>query len=234
MQGIKDQGKKDERDVEGIFVPGDLLPQLEEGVGIIEAATAGLKAAFEELRTIGLDAFGSLAQGIGSLVQNYVLLGTTGPAALRKLLAATLAQIAAESAVKAIYWTAQGIVDLFFNPARAAADFTAAALFASIAGVSALAGRAVAGDLFKPQSSGGAGAGGTGSNGELNPLNLARNAGPGAQQQIIPIIQPIVKVEIVPNGSKFDDAITAHYIDDHNNAGPMREIRNNDGNLNRG
>jgi hypothetical protein len=164
---IRAEAKRKLRDVQGIFIPGDHLPDIEQGAGTIKSVTEGLKAAFKELKTIGLEAFGSLAQGIGGLVENYVLLGTTGPAALRKLLAATLAQIAAESAVKAIYWTAQGIVDLFFNPARAAADFAAAALFASIAGVSALIGRRVAGDLFQQKDT----AGRAVSGGEPTPRN---------------------------------------------------------------
>lgn len=232
---ITTQAKRDETDVEGIFVPGDLLPQLKDNAGIVEAATEGLKAAFTDLKTVGLDAFGSIAQGISSLVQNYVLLGTAGPAALRKLLAATLAQITAESAVRAVYWTAQGIADLFFNPARAGADFAAAALFASIAGVSALAGRGIAGNLFKTSSTGGGNGSGTGAPGEVNPLTLARNAGPGAPQQIAPQVQPIrVTVNVVPDGTKFGQAVTAHVVEDFNNAGPIREVSANDGNLNRG
>jgi hypothetical protein len=105
--------------------------------------------SFKFLKEVGKDAFTSLAEGIGSLVQNWVLLGETGPAAMKKLLASVLASVAAEAAVRAIFELAKGFAALFFNPAEAAAHFTAAALFGSIAGVSAVAGRAIAGDAFR-------------------------------------------------------------------------------------
>lgn len=225
----------DERDVEGIFVSGSDLPNIDEGASRIESVTEGLKSAFQELGQIGLHAVTSLAEGLGGLVQNYVLLGTTGPAALRKLLAATLAQIAAESAVKAVYWTAQGIVDLFFNPARAVADFTAAGLFASIAGVSALAGRKVAGDLFKTPTTGGVGTGADGSgNGEINPLTLTRNTGQGGTPQIPPQIQPLrdrIDLHITVDENKFGKAIDAHIVEGVNNNGPIRNVLAGDGNI---
>ncbi|OLE52119.1 MAG: hypothetical protein AUG51_19370 [Acidobacteria bacterium 13_1_20CM_3_53_8] len=94
-------------------------------------------------------AFGSIAQGIGSMVHNWVLYGTTGPAAIRKVLAEALASKAAEAAVNALWYTALGIADTFWNPARAGADFAAAEMFAIIAGGSALAGRALAGNAFR-------------------------------------------------------------------------------------
>lgn len=219
-QRTKAEAEQAERDRQGIFIPGNRLPRIgtDEDEEDTNAATEGMKAAFRDLKEVGLDAFSSLAQGIGNLVENYVLLGTTGPAALRKLLAATLAQIAAESAVKAIYWTAQGIVDLFFNPARAAADFTAAALFASIAGVATIAGRSVAGNLFKPNA-GGAGGSGTSDRGQLNPLTLNRNQ-PEPQRLI---------VEFRVRDSEFGRAISAHVVKDITHAGPIRETLANDG-----
>lgn len=103
-------------------------------------------------------AFESMTQAIGGLIQNWVLMGTTGPAALRKILAATLAALAAEAGVRAIFELAMGFASLFFNPAKAAAHFQAAALFGSIAVGAALAGRAAAGNLFQQQTGGAAGA----------------------------------------------------------------------------
>lgn len=96
--------------------------------------------------------FQTFARGIGEIVHNYVLLGETGPAVLKKLLASTLATIAAEAAVRAVYYTAMGIAALFLNPGAAAGYFTAAALFAGIAGGAAIAGRAIAGNSFKPKT----------------------------------------------------------------------------------
>jgi hypothetical protein len=175
--------------------------------------------------------FHQVADAIGQTVANWVLLGETGPAVMRKILAQALASIAAEAAVNAIKELALGFATLFFNPADSAAHFTSAALWASIGGVAAVAGRSVAGDLFKPKSTTG-GTAGRNTSGELNPLNLARNAGPGTPQ-IAPRIQP-VHVQITVNDSKFGKAITAHVVDDFNNAGPIREVIGGDGNLNRG
>lgn len=215
---IEAEAKRAQRDAEGIFVPGLQLPNIEEGAGIIATVTAGLKAAFEELKTVGLDAFSSLGQAVGSMAQNYVLLGTTGPAALRKLLAATLAQIAAESAVKAIYWTAQGIADLFWNPARAGADFAAAALFASIAGVSALAGRAAAGDLFTQKSASTGGLSSSQGSGQLNPLVLGRN------QPQVQVIRHEHTFHVVSNDSHIVKVVSK----DLQTAGSLREFALND------
>lgn len=100
------------------------------------------------------DAFQGMANAIGNLVEQWVLYGDIGPQMMRRILAQALASIAAEAAVRAIWETALGFAALFLNPAEAAAHFQAAALFGSIAVGSALAGRAVAGDAFKSQTSG--------------------------------------------------------------------------------
>lgn len=106
------------------------------------------------------NAFNSFAQGLGSVVENWVLMGETGPAVMRKILASALASLAAEAAVRAIFELAAGFASLFFNPAEAAAHFTAAALFGSISLGSALGGRAIAGDAFKNESARATGASG--------------------------------------------------------------------------
>lgn len=95
------------------------------------------------------DTFLQVADAIGQTVENWVLLGETGPAVMRKILAQALASLAKEATVNAIKELALGFATLFFNPAESTAHFTAAALWASIAGVSGLLGRKVAGDLFK-------------------------------------------------------------------------------------
>jgi hypothetical protein len=118
-----------------------------------------------KLGEIGLQAFEQLAQGVGSMVEAWVLYGTAGPNALKKMVAAVLASVAAQAAVLAIFELAKGFAALFFNPAEAAAHFKAAALFGSIAVVAAVAGRSVAGDSFNQQASGG-GSGGGGSGGQ--------------------------------------------------------------------
>lgn len=135
--------------------------------------------------TIASNAFNGLANAVGSLVENYVLMGETGPAALRKLLAATLASIAAEATVKAIFELAAGFAALFINPAAAAGHFTSAALYGSIAGASAIAGRKLAGDLFKGNQSAGTTPGTDNRPAELNPITLGRNQTQPTQPQVV-------------------------------------------------
>ena len=93
-------------------------------------------------------------QGVGAMVEAWVLYGDVGPDALRKMTAQVLASVAAEAAAKALLYTAEGIAMLFFNPGAAANFFIAAGIMAGIAGSFAVAGRAVAGDSFKNDRSG--------------------------------------------------------------------------------
>lgn len=168
------------------------------------------------LNEILRNSFLQVADAIGQTVSNWVLLGETGPAVMRKILAQALASIAAEAAVNAVKELALGFATLFFNPAESASHFTAAALWGSIAGISAIAGRGIAGDLFKSKSGdrgGGAGSSDRGPQG-LNPLTLPRN-----QPQPIRVV-----VVVQPDGSKFGQAVTAHILDDGKNAGPIREF----------
>ncbi len=119
----------------------------------VQGATAGIKSALEELKTIGAEAFGQLAQGVGSMLQDWILTGDAGPDALRKITAQILASVAAESAVLAIVETAKGFAALASgNPVSASQHFTSAAIFGSVAGGAAIAGRAIAGNSFKNQN----------------------------------------------------------------------------------
>lgn len=187
---------------------------LGKSIGNVIGASANFQTDFGDV--IG-GAVNDLAQGIGSLVENYVLLGETAPHALRKLLAATLAHLAAEASVKAIFQLAEGFAALFINPAEAAAHFTSAAIFGSIAGVAAVAGRSVAGDLFKPQQQGSDR--GSSSQG-IQTIETGRNQRP---------TPTVVTVIVKPDGSKFGEAITAHVVEDIGNGGRIREVIQTDG-----
>lgn len=130
-----------------------------------------LTGAFSALGQIGKQAVQGLANGVGSLVQNLVLLGVAGSGGMKKVVASVLAGVAAQAAVLAVMELAYGIAALtpwgaaVYGPAPL--HFKAAALFGSIALVSGLAGRAVAGDSFKQGTAGGgAGANGGGANGD--------------------------------------------------------------------
>lgn len=175
--------------MEGISLAASQLPGNQSGVqggdgeegtrggGIFSGAIASIKELFNlggqlpTLQSVFTDfanivggAFAQMASAIGSVIQNFVLYGNSAPAIMRKILASALAAIAAEATVRAIFELAAGFASLFFNPAEAAAHFTAAALFGSIAIGSALVGRAVAGNAFQQQV-GVATGGGTSSSG---------------------------------------------------------------------
>lgn len=172
----------------------------------------------ESLELVG-GAVADLAFGVGDLVQQWVLLGETGPNAMRKLTASVLAGLAAQAAVKAIFQLAEGFAALFFNPAAAAAHFQSAALFGSIAGVAAVAGRSVAGDLFKPSQAGGVGRSG-GAPAPLQTITQGRNQRAD--------IQPL-EIRITTNDSEFGRAITAHVVRNIGDGGEIREVIANDG-----
>lgn len=123
-----------------------------------QAAVAGIEA----MQT----AFEGLAQAIGSAVQAWILYGSAGMSA-RQVAAQIIAGIAQQATVKAVFELAEGFAALargfFGNPAafaEAKAHFTSAAIYGSIAGVAALAGRGVAGNSFQQGSGGGGGGGG--------------------------------------------------------------------------
>lgn len=194
--------------------------------GQLAELTNGVQA-FADIAKVAFSAVGAvvnqLASGIGSLVQNFVLLGANGPNAFRKLIATVLAGVAAQAATLAIMETAYGIAAL--TPWGAAVygaaplHFKSAALFASIALVTGLAGRGAASGLFT-QNTASTGASSSQSQGpdQLNPLTLNRNQPP--TQMII--------VEIRPDGSKFGQAITAHILKEGKSAGNIREFFAND------
>jgi len=163
-------------------------------------------------------AVADLAHGIGDLVEQYVLLGETAPHALRKLLASTLAHVAAEASVKAIFQLAEAFASLAIGDARGAAShFTSAAIFGSIAGVAAVAGRAAAGDLFKPQATG---ATGSGQSGPIQTITTGRNQ---QSAQVVHVVEVRVK------DSEFGRAVTAHVVKDIGDGGQIREVIQNDG-----
>jgi len=169
-------------------------PEFDADGNIIKKATAGQNAiaglnyALRDMEKIGKESFKSFAAALGQTVQNFVLLSTTGPAALRKMTASVLAELAAQATVKASMAFADGLIALFTNPAEAAADFSAAALYASIAGGAALVGRATAGDLFQQQQATGAtGAGSSnGNTADSGPRVITENRNQW-QQKPIPI-----------------------------------------------
>lgn len=121
-------------------------------VAQVEADAPTLGQTLQGLQGIFINAFQGMAQAMGGVVQQWVLMGSTGPAVMRKILASALASIAAEAAVRAIWELALGFATLFTNPSESAGHFIAAALFGTVAVGAGLAGRAIAGDAFKQQA----------------------------------------------------------------------------------
>jgi len=142
---------------------GDFLTGLVDGLGAAEGQLSVMRQIGEGLASV----FGQVAQAVGAAVKSFVLFGTAG-GSFRKFAAEVIASIAQMAVVQAVFELAQGFAMLALtwftgNPKyakSAGAHFAAAAAFGIIGGVAAGAGRAVAGDSFKQQTSnGGAGAG---------------------------------------------------------------------------
>lgn len=76
--------------------------------------------------------FRSFSQDIGRNAAQAIIYNANFGQAMEKATKATLAQIAAQSFIWAMFYTAHGIADIFWNPPRAVADFAAAAEFAAI------------------------------------------------------------------------------------------------------
>src|ERR1051326_2129395 len=215
IEEIRRRAALDEKNAEPLGRINIDLDNLKEFASIIENSIV-------PLGQILTNTFQQVADAIGETVQNWVLLGETGPAVMRKILAQALASIAAEAAVNAIKELALGFATLFFNPAESAAHFTAAALWASIGGVAAIAGRSVAGDLFKSKTSGGGATSPTsgGPSGQINPVTLSRNSGTPDQH---------VFVHIEANGQMMENFTIRTITKKFRRGSSLRDMINNDG-----
>jgi len=113
---------------------------------------------WSQVGQMGTDIFMQLGQAIGSVVEQYVMLGEVSGEQLRRMVAQTLASVAAQAATYAIFHVAMGIAALtpwgaaMYGPAPL--HFKAAAVWGAIAVGTALAGRAIAGDSGRATSSG--------------------------------------------------------------------------------
>lgn len=203
----------------------DPLGRLELDEERLKEFTANLEDSIVPLNQLLADSFLSVADAIGQTVENWVLLGETGPAVGRKILAQALANLAKEATVNALKETALGFATLFFNPADSAAHFTAAGIWALVAGGAALGGRAAAGDLFKQQSTTstrGGGTSGSAGSGQINPVTLSRNAGTAPQEVVH-------RVEIVAKGEEMKMFSISAVDENFRSGGKLRDTFNNDG-----
>jgi hypothetical protein len=204
---------------------GGFVTGLESGQ--LKILEEGVKS-FQDVATVAFSAIGAavngLAQGVGNLVQQWALLGTTGPNAARKLEATVLATVAAQAAVQAVMELAYGFAALtpwgaaIYGPAPL--HFKSAALFGSIAAIAGAASRGFAGGLFQTGQGGGASGGGTGSNSpnQINPVTLSRNPGTPPQSFVLHV-----------NVKQDRHSIVEVFADDFRSGGTTRQVVNNDG-----
>jgi hypothetical protein len=199
------------------------LAQLEKGV-----------QSFADIATVAFSAVGAavngLAQGVGQLVQNWVLMGEAGPNAMRKMVASVLAGVAAQAATLAVMELAMAFATLIpgLIPTAlygtAAQHFKAAALFGSIALVSGLAGRAIAGNSFQQSS----GSTSSGAGGSTSSNAAPRSTGPpqtidiGRKQAQAPLVVHLV-VEHKPS-TMFETHIVKAIVKDRDHNGPIRDL----------
>lgn len=166
----------------GMF-PGGMSPFGTEGMNEFIKSGDIMKGALADLKAIGMDAFSSLAQGMGAMINAWAQGAELGPNAMRKLVSSVLAGVAAQAAVQAIMFTAYGLAALtpwgaaIYGPALP--WFKAAALMAAVAGVAAVAGRAIApSTAASPVASNAAGGGKTTEN-KIVPIDKNRTGSEG-------------------------------------------------------
>jgi hypothetical protein len=158
----------------GVFA--DLLKEInDERISFTEFAATSLKGLFD-----------SVSAGLKGMTDEYVKYGTTSGKVVRQAVAEQLSALAQLALQQGLYATAQGVWDLFFNPARAASDFLAAGLWFAAAGAAAYAGRKVAGNAFGAGSAASAGAGASASGADNQPKNqtFTFNGGASPSSQV--------------------------------------------------
>jgi hypothetical protein len=160
-----------------------------DGTGFLDQlynATGRIQTMDDVLGQLGNTATGvfmQMGQGLGAMVDSWVMLGNQSDVSMKKMVAAVLGGVAAQAATLAIFHLAMGIAALtpwgaaMYGPAPL--HFKAAAIWGAIAVGAALAGRAAAGGSGK-KAGGGASAGGGygGGSGSSSSNNINQNPSP--------------------------------------------------------
>ncbi len=129
--------------VENIFGLSD------EVINKVTGKAEVLKTVFADLKGWVIDASKGMLDAFGSAIEGYLLYGDSIAAALKKAAAAELAHIASVAAIKALFYTAEGIVSLFIAPAAAPYYFKAAAMYGLVALAAGVGAKALAGSQDK-------------------------------------------------------------------------------------
>lgn len=178
LKEIKDSFNPQIESAEGDAAGGGLFGGMVGGLGL---SIEGMLAKVEPLKGIGniIGAqFNTIAQAVGNAVRAFVLFGSAG-GGFRKFAAEVIASVAQMAVVQALWEMAQWaamVALLYFtgNPKyalAAGAHLTAAIIYGAVGGVAMVAGRAMAGNAFKNETSGAYGSSGgtngaTGSSGQ--------------------------------------------------------------------
>lgn len=88
---------------------------------------------------------GTFSQAMGANIAQSIVYGDNIGRAMEKALKATVSSVAGQALIWSIYSFAMGLWDLFHNPAAAATDFKAAAMFGAVGGAAAAIGAAIPG-----------------------------------------------------------------------------------------
>jgi tape measure domain-containing protein len=156
----KRRKEQEQKDFEGIG--GGVLGGIFGELGFSVEEMLKPVNVLNEVGQVLAQTFEQVASAVGSAVRSFVLFGSAG-GSFRKFAAEIIASLAATAAVQALYELAQGFAMLALgwftnNPKyyKSATDhFISAAVFGTIAGVAAVAGRAIAGDAFSRDGGGG-------------------------------------------------------------------------------
>lgn len=177
------------------------LKQNAMALGMTAADTfAKMSEAAGNFGTMAFDMFENMSKAIGQNVSQWVLYGEAGPNALRKMTAQVLANLAQQAIVKSLFELAEGFALLAIGDEDGASDaFTSSGIYAAVAAVAAVSGRAFAGDLFKNQSASSsksiAGAGQAQGLGSSNnqPRTITENRLQGAP--LPPVVTKVIEVQ---------------------------------------
>jgi hypothetical protein len=148
------------------------IKHLSDLFGKFEKDAGGTQEVITTLTTIGKTAFNQFGASVEKAFADAVLGQGNFAVAMEKALASALASIAAQAAVQAIYYTAEGFAALAsYNGVSASNYFTAAAEMAAVAVVAGVAGHEIAG-----AASGGSNSGGSSSTSN-KPVSAASDSG---------------------------------------------------------
>jgi hypothetical protein len=133
-----------------------------------------VRVALESLKEMAQDTFAQMAAGEAGAITHALIYAKASKASMEEVAKATLASLAEQAAVKAIFSLADGYADLaVFNYVGASAAFTAAELYGSVAAAATIAGRVIP----SAQGGGGASAAGGGSDRSSSGSGGSRGSG---------------------------------------------------------